>query len=235
MLITTKALGAVLHLKSEKIGQLCLLTIYAIFAFCAAVLLVGLALIVFFNWSPPSFYYYAFSIVVLESVGLLYLWIRNTFGLRTSMRVVTYNNEEEINDYMKKLISSGSTLDIVSNRLHWVSEDNTVKQKMIERARNAEINIYLPEENQIAKELRANGLHIHIIPSLGGGEHARFTLVDKNRPGSALLAVGSGRIPKFVISEFHENAYPQVVALATEYINRLGEEEKSAKRRTSIR
>jgi hypothetical protein len=144
------------------------------------------------------------------------------------MKAVTYTSDEEINNYMKKLISSGSTLDIVSGRLHWVSEDKTVKKKMIERAKNAEINIYLPGENQIARELGMNGLHIHIIPSLGRYQHARFTLVDKNRPGSAILAVGCGRIPKFIISEFYEDSYPQVVALARDYINRLSEEERNA-------
>jgi hypothetical protein len=144
------------------------------------------------------------------------------------MKAITYTNDEEINNYMKKLISSGSTLDIVSGRLHWVSEDETVKQKMIERARSTEINIYLPEENQISRELRINGLHIHIIPSLARNQHARFTLVDKNRPGSAMLAVSCGRIPKFTISEFHEDSYPQVVALARDYVNRLMEEERSA-------
>jgi hypothetical protein len=201
---------------------------YIIFAVSAAILLVGLAEMVFSNWSPPSFYYYVFGIVILESIAFLFLWMKNTFGLRTSMKAITYADDKEINNHMKKLIASGSTLDIVSGRLHWVSEDETVKQQMIERAKEAEINIYLPAENQTARELRTNGLHIHIIPSLGRDQHARFTLVDKNRPGSAMLAVGCGRAPKFTISEFHENSYPQVIALARDYLNRLREEERSA-------
>jgi hypothetical protein len=200
---------------------------YAIFAVSAAILLTGLAGIVFYSWTPPTFFYYAFGIVISESITIFFLWIRNILGLRADIIARTFTRDEQINNYMKKLISSGSTLDILSGRLHWVSEDRTVKQRIIERARSAEINIYLPEENQISQELRTNGLHIHIVPSLGKSQHARFTLVDKNRPGSALLAVGCGRIPDFTISEFHEAKYPQVVALARDYLFRLAEGEKS--------
>lgn len=215
-------------MKTENIGRIFLYTFYIMFVSSAVILLVGLAQIVFYHWTPPEFYYPLFVIVVGEPIGLFILWTKNILGLRTGLIVRKYATEQEINSYMKKLISSGSTLDIVSGRLHWVSEDESVKQKMIERARSAEINIYMPQENPIAQELRENGLHIHIIPSLRGIPHARFTLVDRSRPGSAMLAVGSGRVPEFAISEFYEGSYPQVVALARDYINRLIEEEKSA-------
>jgi len=213
-------------LKPENIGRIFLCTIYTIFVIAAIVLLYGLVQIVFFGWVPPEFFQYAFAVVIAEPIGLLILWTKNIFGLRTGIKERKYSSDEEINNYMKNLISSGSTLDIVSNRLHWVSEDESVKERLIERARSSDINIYLPTENQIARELRENGLHIHIIPSFGKTPHARFTLVDKNHPGSAMLAVGSGRIPNFNISEFYENSHPQVVALARDYINNLGEVER---------
>lgn len=215
-------------LKIENVGRLSVFTMYAIFVISAGVSLVGLTRIVFYSWTPPQFYYYVFGAAVLEPIALFLLWTKNILGLRTSIKAKTYATDEEINNYMKNLISSGSTLDLVSGRLHWVSEDESVKERMIERAKTADINIYMPRENQIARELRRNGLYIHIIPSLRGDPHARFTLVDKARPGSAILAVGSGRIPTFTISEFYEDSYPQVVALARDYINRLIEEEKSA-------
>lgn len=187
----------------------------------AAFLLMGLVQIIIFNWAPPEFYFYVFGVVILEPIGLFILWTKNVLSLRTGIKEVTYTNDEDINNYMKKLISSGSTIDIVSGRLHWVAEDASVKQRLIERASSAEINIYLPRDNQTARELREHGLHVHIIPTLARAPHARFTLVDRGRPGSAMLAVGAGRIPKFTISEFYEDSYPQVVALARDYINKL--------------
>jgi hypothetical protein len=214
-------------LKPEKIARAFLYTVYLIFVVAAGILLAGFALIIFYNWTPPGFFVYAFAVVIVEPIGLLIVWTKNIFGLRTGIIERTYVNDEDINEYMKKLISSGSTLDIVSNRLHWVSEDESIKQKLIERVRSADINIYLPVENQIARELRENGLRIHIVQSLGTAPHARFTLVDKNRPGSAMLAVGAGRIPKFTISEFYEDTHPQVVAIARDYIKSLIEEAQS--------
>lgn len=211
----------VFRLKSERLGHFFIYTAYAIFVIAAVVLLAGLVNIIFFGWTPPELYVSAFAVVILEPIGLFLLWTKNILGLRTSIKEMTYSTTEEINSYMKKLISSGSTLDIVSSRLHWVSEDESVKQRIIERARSAEINIYLPRMNAIAQELQKNGISIHVVPSLGRAPHARFTLVDMNRPGSTLLAVGSGRIPKFTISEFYEKNHPQVVALARNYIQTL--------------
>jgi len=215
-------------LRSEAIARLSLLTMYAIFLISAAISLIGLVRVVFFDWTPPEIYFYAFVVSVAEPVGFLVLWTKNIFGIRTGIKVKTYANDQEINNYMKNLISSGSTLDIVSGRLHWVSEDESVKQRIIERARTAEINVYIAEGNPIASELGQSGIHVHIVHSLRGAPHARFTLVDKGRPGAAMLAVGTGRIPSFSISEFHEKSHPQVVALARDYIERLREGEKNA-------
>jgi len=219
--------STVSYLKFERLGHIFIYTIYIIFVLVAIVLLVGLVNVVVYKWRPPEFFNYVFAIVILEPIALFFLWTRNTLGLRTSIKETTYATEKEINIYMKKLIASGSTLDIVSERLRWVSEDKSVKQKLVERAKSAYINIYLPKENDIARELRENGLHIHIVSSLRA-PHARFTLVDMNRPGSTVLAVGSGRIPKFTISEFFEDKHPQVVALARDYVKSLRVEESIA-------
>jgi hypothetical protein len=210
-------------LEFERLLHYFLYTVYAIFVINAVILSAGLLNIIFFGWIPSQLYAYAFAVVVLEPIAIFLLWTRDILGLRTGIKEMKYSSEEKINEYMKKLISSGSTLDIVSGRLHWVSEDESVKQKIIERAKNADINIYLPEMNEIAQELQKNGLSIHIVPSLRA-PHGRFTLVDMNRPGSAVLAVGAGRIPNFRISEFYENNHPQVVALARDYIQTLQEE-----------
>lgn len=133
-----------------------------------------------------------------------------------------YSTEEDINKYMLKLVSSGSTLDIVSERLHWVSENDNIKSTIIKRATSGvEINIYLPRKNDISNLLKTKCVRIHICPELGESAYARFTLVDKNRRGGAMLAIGSGRLPKFTISEVYESSNPQLVALASDYINSL--------------
>lgn len=143
-------------------------------------------------------------------------------GLREGIKkVMVFDTNKKINDYMLNLISSGSSLDIVSGTLSWISEDDRIRQKMIERAKNAEINIYLPKKNAIATLLENNGVTLHISPSLANKQFARFTLVDKNNPGSSMLAVGCGILPDFTISEFDPKSNPQVVTLAQNYLEIL--------------
>lgn len=135
-----------------------------------------------------------------------------------------YTTEKEINKYMFKLISTGSTLDIVSNRLHWVSENSKIRSSLIMRADcGDEINIYLPKKNTTCNELKKHGVKIYVCADLGNSPHARFTLINKNIPGAATLAVGSPKPSGFMISEFSESANAQVVAMARDYVNTLME------------
>lgn len=132
-----------------------------------------------------------------------------------------YAKDKEINRYMLDLVTRGSTLDIVSNQLHWIKDDYNIKLKLISRSRaGQEINIYIPKSNAISKELKKNGIKIHICHGLKH-PHPRFTIVDKDHLGTSMLAIASGSLPKFRISEFNESFFPQVVALAREYVNML--------------
>ena len=212
---------------AERITRFIILWLFiVVFASCAVILLAGQALATFYGQPLPQSFTYAFGIVILEPIAFLTLWVKDAFGLKSTTKVIKCSSEKEINCYMKDLISSGSTLDIVSVRLHWVSDDATIKNKLIARSKNATINIFLPAKNQISEELSAKGINIHIIPELLNNEHARFTLVDKYRPGSTVLAVGCGNPKDFVISEFHIKNNAQVVALARDYIGQLMKTDK---------
>jgi len=132
-----------------------------------------------------------------------------------------YKTESEIDRHMLKLISSGSTLDIVSERLHWIKNNPEIESRIIGRVESGvDINIYIPKHNQTSVRLNKKGVKVHVCSELMG-PHARFTLIDKNRPGGATLAVGSGTIPKFMISEYKEKFSAQVVAMARDYLTNL--------------
>lgn len=143
------------------------------------------------------------------------------FGVNIRERILEYSDDVSINQYMKDLICSGSTLDIVSNRLRWVSEDEEVRKTILERAQVSSITIYIPRKNEISKILEDGNVNVNIVKSLGDAPNARFTLVDGNRPGGAMLAIGFGRIPKYKIQEFTEVNYPHVIALARDYVDLL--------------
>jgi hypothetical protein len=212
----------------KNLATLVFYGIFVIFLVFSAILLAGFVQIIFFNWTPPSIFTTYFASVIGESIGMLLLYVKNVSGLRTGIKTTTYKKEADVNKHMKEIISSGSTLDIVSGKLSWVSGDETVKKTILDRAKTFEINIYLPETNDVAQELGRNGVNICIVPSLGNKRYARFTLVDKNQPGSAMLAVGCGIIPDFTISEINEQSNAQVVTLAKDYVDRLASERKSA-------
>jgi hypothetical protein len=82
-----------------------LVVFIAIFASCAAILLGGQVLAVFYGYPLPSFYNYAFGLVILEPIGFLLLWMKNAFGLRNTIKTVKCSSDAQINNYMKTLIS----------------------------------------------------------------------------------------------------------------------------------
>lgn len=197
--------------------------VFVIFIAFSAILLYGFFNIVFFNWSPPEIYNYYLASVVGESIIMFFLYIKNVAGLRDGVKKVhKCDTNEKINEYMLDLVSKGTSLDIVSGKLSWVVSTPKIKQKLIERSKKGQVTIYLPKKNSVAKELENYGANIVEAPNMNVKKpFARFTLVNKAHPGSTLLAVGSGVLPNFVISEFDTTSNSQVVTLAQNYLEIL--------------
>jgi hypothetical protein len=192
------------------------------FVAIAIITTIGLLRIFVLGQAAPENFWYVFGLAIAEPVGLLYAWIKDVSGLRSgNAKKMRFDTQAKINSYMKNLVKTGTSVDIVSGRLSWVSSDDSVRNTIIEHSRRAAVNIFLPSENQIAKELRENGVNVNIVTMLSTPPKARFTLLNKDRPGSGLLAVGYGIIPRFEIVEFSESHYPQIIALARDYIQVL--------------
>jgi len=150
--------------------------IFVIFLVFSAILLAGFVQIVFFNWSPPDIFTAYFATVIGESIAMLLLYAKNVAGLRSGISTAeTYKTFEAINGYMKKLVQRGGSLDIVSSSLSWISKDDAIKQEIFKRANDGQIDIYIPQDNAISKELAQKGIRVHIIPSLINKQFARFT------------------------------------------------------------
>jgi hypothetical protein len=130
-----------------------------------------------------------------------------------------FDTDPKINDYMLKLVSSGSTLDIVAGGLSWVKSDDRIKRTLIDRSQKGEVNIYMPTTNDVAKELKRKGARIKLSPKLADQQFAHFTLVDKANPGQAKLAVSCGTIPKLLVSEFSEQTNSQIMTLVQNYLS----------------
>ena len=139
-----------------------------------------------------------------------------------------------INQYMKTLFSRASSIDVVSGRLSWVESDFSMEAHIVDLAKNGkQFRFHLNEDNSLAKRIRLERENIKVFVSnlpISVGENPRFTLIDKNRPGSGVLAVGysNGR-GDWLINEFTDRDHPQILAIARSYVESLernGEEVK---------
>lgn len=142
------------------------------------------------------------------------------------------NNQSHINRYLKELFSRASSIDIVSSRLSWIESDSSMEAHITNLSQQGkQFRFHLPDDNIIAKRIRLKRQNIRVFVSklpILLGEHPRFTLTDRNTPGSGILAVGysDGR-EDWLINEFTFRDHPQILAIARGYVEsleRTGEE-----------
>ncbi len=205
-----------------RLAQGVILVALAILSVMAAIVSIAIVWAVLYQHPLFDGFWYVFGLTIAEPLGLLYLWSKNALGLREQVgKRMTFNTHGEINNYMKQLIRKGSAVDIVSRNLSWVQGDQSVEDVIVEHSKISTLSIFVPGENAIVKKLRERGVPLHVVQALAGGPRARFTLLNKDRPGSGILAVGWGDPPSFTVLEFHESGYPQIIALARDYVNSL--------------
>jgi hypothetical protein len=134
-------------------------------------------------------------------------------------------NQVRINRYLKDLFSSASTIDVVSNRLSWIEGDSTMEGHILTLAQQGkQFRFHLPNDNEVARRIRSGRPNITVFVSslpVLSGEHPRFTLTNRNRPGSGILAVGFQDGPDWRITEFTARGHPQIVAIARGYVESL--------------
>jgi hypothetical protein len=165
-------------------------------------------------------------IAILATCALAYLdvvsWVRN--------RTKIYKSEDEINVYMRNLLQRGGSANIFACNLSWVTPN--VRAFMIEHARcNKILKLYVPRHNKITRDLASKGVHVITYENLGYTPEARFTLLNPDEPGSSLLAIGKGTVPRFVIEEFTDNEHARMISIARDLfhiLDRAAQDERPA-------
>jgi hypothetical protein len=175
----------------------------------AGVFGISLLNVVEFWHQSPQWRQLLLAVAILAACGLAYVdvvsWLRN--------RKKMYKTEEEINNYMRGLLKRGGSANIFACNLSWVTPD--VEGFLMDRAKsNKVLKLYVPRHNDVTRQLASKGIRIVTYTDLDYTPEVRFTLLNPEEPGSSILAIGKGTVPKFVIEEFTDVDNARMISIA---------------------
>lgn len=195
-------------------------TIYALVGITILTALVALGGIVYL-WEDGSkddlpYLEWLASITIAEIVAITLLYVKK--GIRYLPDVKVNKTSEQTSHFMEDFISSGSSATIVSNRLSWLSGQQTLidvlKEKIDEGLR---IEVVTPEEVSDDIISKLDGANFFITKD-SAPPQARFTLINGDRNGAERLAIARGTHPNHEITIFDNNSGPQIIAMAKDII-----------------
>ena len=198
-----------------------------LFSITSTVVLICLTILWFKNLSgvqikelPYLEWFLGLTLIEIGSIVVLFI----TKGLKYLPNVEINKTEEETLQFMKKFISSGSTVTIVSNRIAWLGKDTELKNEIVDMAKGGTfLEVITPKDvsDEIAKDLKEAG--VQFLVTKDKEPEARFTLVNGNRSGSEKLAIARGSHPEHEITIFDNNSGPQMIAMAKDIIHKSRE------------
>jgi hypothetical protein len=96
--------------------------------------------------------------------------------------------QEKINQFMRDWIVRGQKIAIFSNDMSWVQDASEVKKLLISKAKKDEVEIFLPKENALSKELAQKGAKVYAYDK-DFQPLIRFTVINRGRD-DAKVAIG---------------------------------------------
>lgn len=113
--------------------------------------------------------------------------------------VKSLNGADHIKDYLHQWISRGQRVVIFSRDLSWV-DDEKMKQLLRIKAERHELELCLPQEIPISRELAGRGAEIYTYADLDYVPGSRFTIIDAGRH-DAQVAIGRTLGNRHVVKE----------------------------------
>jgi hypothetical protein len=154
-----------------------------------------------FSTTHISFSFFQIACLVLfglSSAGIIIYDYKN--------RPKRYKNAEEINEYMFRWISNIGRIVIFTRDMTWTNEQR-IKDKLIEKSRNKELIVCMPKANEFANELKEKGASIVEYNHLNFEPQSRFTIVQYGR-NDAKVAIGKSYKKYHLIEEFENGDHP---------------------------
>ena len=127
----------------------------------------------------------------------------NTYQLN---QPISFDSENEINDYMYEWISKGRRVVIFTHDMSWANEDR-MRRILAKKAQRNELTICLPKNIELTRSLTRYGATILTYEQLNYVPQSRFTIINKDRM-DAHVAVGRRIGNKHIIEEYHVGRRP---------------------------
>lgn len=198
------------------------LVFLGIFGITALLTIAGLAHLWFVDGAAADLPYlrWLLSILVAEVIGVVVLFARR--GIRYLPEVRSNRTADQTAGFMKEFVANGSSVTIVSNRLAWLVDAQTVQEEIVRRAKSGtrfEIVTSQPVQPSLKQALEAVGVTF-IVTGPQDVPEARFTLINADRSGAEKLAIAKGTHPNHEITIFDSDSGPQIIGLAKDIVRK---------------
>lgn len=209
----------------HKLVRITVYTFVVIIALTALLTLVGIALLWFDRPDTTELPYlkWLFISVIAEIAGVVLVVAKK--GLNYLPDTISNKKELETLKFMSELVSSGSSVTIVSNRISWLRRSNDLLEAIKKKAASGtliEIITPGPVEEDIRSPLSQVGVHFYETRDAAPPQ-ARFTLINANRSGAERLAISRGIHPDHEITIFDSTSGPQIIGMAKDIVRRSKE------------
>lgn len=146
-------------------------------------------------------------------------------GLKYQPDVVNHKGADDTLFFMRDLVASGSTVQIVSGRFSWGKKSPELFDEIMRTAKEGtlvEVITPNPVADDIRTDLENAGVRFFVTHENVPPE-ARFTLINGNRSGAERLAIAKGSYPQFEVTIFNNDSGPQIIGMAKDIIRKSKE------------
>ncbi len=158
--------------------------------------------------------------LLIEAIAVVFLFVRS--GLKYLPDVKVHKTEPDTFRFMTELLTFGTSVTIVSNRLSLLIRSDSFREAVMRKAEEGtefEFITRLTVPENIRLPLEQLGARFYVTGEANPPQ-ARFTLVNAARAGGETLAIARGTHPAHEITVFDTNSGPQMIAMAKDIVRK---------------
>lgn len=158
--------------------------------------------------------------LLFEAIAIVFIFVRS--GLKYLPEVKVHKTEPDTFRFMAELLTFGTSVTIVSNRLSLLTRSDSFREAVTRMAQNGtefEFITRIAVPDQIREPLLQLGARFYVTGDVVAPQ-ARFTLVNADRAGGETLAIARGTHPAHEITVFDANSGPQIIAMAKDIVRK---------------